>query len=170
MDSSRETTRRKKPRAKNGNGEEQSRRIKSTRSLGWRSVVGWWNWESTRMKRKVKWSKKLRLVAREKFARLRTTTSGSNCERSYPRDKRNPIQLRKRISSLHVLCQTERTRIDKGSIVQYNYTFFRVPRDSTRHSVDLISLYKLKYHFQDPRFFYAVSYVYFWYGFLFACP
>lgn len=62
---------------------------------------------------------------------------------------------------MHVLYQTERTRIDKGNVVQYNYTFFRLPRDSTWDSVDLISLYELKYHFQDTRFFYAVSYVYF---------
>lgn len=70
--------------------------------------------EGTRMKYEVKWSKKLRLVAREKFARLRIT-SVSNCGKSYHRDEWNRIQLRKRISLLVVFTKRRGWKLIKGT-------------------------------------------------------
>lgn len=75
------------------------------------------------MKYEVKWSKKLRLVAREKFARLRIT-SVSNCGRSYHRDEWNRIQLRKTYFPLALgIYQTKGTETDKRDI-GCNYIFF----------------------------------------------
>lgn len=75
------------------------------------------------MKYEVKWSKKLRLVAREKFARLRIT-SVSNCGRSYHRDEWNRIQLRKRISLLVFTKRRGRKLIKGTSDVIISFLYF----------------------------------------------
>ena len=101
------------------------------------------NREGTRMKYEVKWSKKLRLVAREKFARLRIT-SVSNCGRSYRRDEWNRIQLRKRISLLVVFTKRRGRELIKGtSDVIISFFVFRPIQRATPPDLILFSKFKI---------------------------
>lgn len=101
------------------------------------------NREGTRIKYEVKWSKKLRLVAREKFARLRIT-SVSNCGRSYRRDEWNRIQLRKRISLLVVFTKRRGRELIKGtSDVIISFFVFRPIQRATPPDLILFSKFKI---------------------------